>query len=197
MRKQLLSDKELITSYLQGNQQSLERLIERHKQKVYTSIYCMVKDQYLAEDIFQEAFIKVIEKLRNGKYNDEGKFVPWVMRIAYNLCMDYFRKVKRSAPIVTSDGDELFRDLEFEDTSLEDHMLREKLEGSLKGLIERLPEEQQQVVILRHFFNFSFNEVAERTNTPLNTCLGRMRYALINLRKMMEKEKLEPKYNLG
>ncbi len=190
MRTPLKTDQELLKSYLQGNEKDLEKLIQRYKNKVYTSIYCMVKDEFLAEDIFQETFIKVIDTLRSGKYNEEGKFAPWVLRIAYNLCMDYFRKVKRAPAIVTSDGDDLFKHLVFEETRLEDHVHLEKMEGKLKELIEQLPEEQKEVIILRHFFNFSFREVAERTNAPLNTCLGRMRYALINLRRMMEENNL-------
>jgi RNA polymerase sigma factor (sigma-70 family) len=190
MRTSNLSDQELINQYLTGNQLALERLILRHKNKVFTSIYLMVKDEFLAEDIFQETFIKVIDKLRNGKYNDEGKFAQWVSRVAYNLCMDYFRKVKRLPAIVTSEGDDLFSHLEFEEKPVEDFIEMERIEGKLKDLVEMLPEEQKEVVMLRHFFDFSFKEVSERTGAPLNTCLGRMRYALINLRKMMEEQNL-------
>lgn len=190
MRTPILSDQELIDSYLQGNEIALERLIHRHKDKVYTSIYCMVKDTYLAEDIFQETFIKAIDTLRTGKYNEEGKFAPWVMRIAYNLCIDHFRKVKRTPGIVTSAGDDIFKYMKFDETPHEEHVRVEHFESSLKELVEKLPEEQKEVVILRHFFNFSFKEVSDYTKAPLNTCLGRMRYALINLRKMMEEKYL-------
>ena len=186
MRTQLMSDQELVHQYLAGNELALERLIIRHKDKIYTSIYLMVRDEYLAEDIFQETFIKAIDTLRAGKYNEEGKFAPWVARIAYNLCIDHFRKVKRTPGIVTSEGDDIFKYMKFEETPVEEHMQVEKFEGKLKELIEKLPEEQKEVVILRHFFNFSFKEVSEYTKSPLNTCLGRMRYALINLRKLME-----------
>ncbi len=190
MRTQILSDQELVDQYLAGNEIALERLIHRHKDKVYTSIYCIVKDQYLAEDIFQETFIKAIDTLRSGKYNEEGKFAPWVMRIAYNLCIDHFRKLKRLPGVVTSEGDDIFKYMKFEETPMEEHMAVEKFEGKLKDLIEQLPEDQKEVVILRHFFNFSFREVSEYTKSPLNTCLGRMRYALINLRKMMEEQRI-------
>jgi RNA polymerase sigma-70 factor (ECF subfamily) len=190
MRTQILSDQELVDQYLAGNEIALERLIHRHKDKVYTSIYCIVKDQYLAEDIFQETFIKAIDTLRSGKYNEEGKFAPWVMRIAYNLCIDHFRKLKRLPGVVTSEGDDIFKYMKFEETPMEEHMAVEKFEGKLKDLIEQLPEDQKEVVILRHFFNFSFKEVSEYTKSPLNTCLGRMRYALINLRKMMEQQRI-------
>jgi RNA polymerase sigma-70 factor (ECF subfamily) len=190
MRTQILSDQELVDQYLAGNEIALERLIHRHKDKVYTSIYCIVKDQYLAEDIFQETFIKAIDTLRSGKYNEEGKFAPWVMRIAYNLCIDHFRKLKRLPGVVTSEGDDIFKYMKFEETPMEEHVAVEKFEGKLKDLIEQLPEDQKEVVILRHFFNFSFKEVSEYTKSPLNTCLGRMRYALINLRKMMEQQRI-------
>ncbi len=190
MRTPIMSDQELVNSYLQGNELALERLIQRHKEKVFTSIYCMVKDEFLAEDIFQETFIKAIDTLRSGKYNEEGKFAPWVMRIAYNLCIDYFRRVKRTPGVVTSSGDDVFKYMKFDETPVEQHVELEKFEGKLKELIEMLPEEQKEVVILRHFFNFSFKEVAEYTKSPLNTCLGRMRYALINLRRLMEEHKV-------
>lgn len=190
MRTQLLSDQELVNQYLAGNEFALERLIIRHKDKIYTSIYLMVKDDYLAEDIFQETFIKAIDYLRKGKYNDEGKFAPWVARIAYNLCIDHFRKLKRTPGIVTSEGDDIFKYMRFDETPIEEHIHVEKFEVKLKELIEHLPEEQKEVVILRHFFNFSFKEVSEYTQAPLNTCLGRMRYALINLRKLMEEHRV-------
>ena len=186
MRTQVMSDQELVDQYIAGNEIALERLIKRHKDKIFTSIYLMVKDEYLAEDIFQETFIKAIDTLRAGKYNEEGKFAPWVARIAYNLCIDHFRKLKRMPGIVTSEGDDIFKYMKFEETPIEEHVQLEKFEGKLKELIEQLPEEQKEVVILRHFFNFSFKEVSEYTKAPINTCLGRMRYALINLRKMME-----------
>lgn len=190
MRTQLMSDQELINQYLGGNELALERLIIRHKDKIYTSIYLMVKDEYLAEDIFQETFIKAIDTLRAGKYNEEGKFAPWVARIAYNLCIDHFRKLKRTPGIVTSEGDDIFMYMKFEETPVEEHIQLEKYEGKLKDLIEQLPEEQKEVVILRHFFNFSFKEVSDYTKSPMNTCLGRMRYALINLRRLMEEQKV-------
>jgi RNA polymerase sigma-70 factor (ECF subfamily) len=149
-----------------------------------------VKDTYLAEDLFQETFIKAIDTLRTGRYNEEGKFAPWVLRIAHNLCIDHFRKLKRTPGIVTSDGDDIFKYMRFEETAHEEHQQVERFETKLKELIEMLPEEQKEVVILRHFFNFSFKEVSDYTNSPLNTCLGRMRYALINLRKLMEEHKI-------
>jgi len=194
MRTQLMSDQDLVDQYLAGNELALERLISRHKDKIYTSIQLMVKDEFLAEDIFQETFIKAIDTLRAGKYNEEGKFAPWVARIAYNLCIDHFRKLKRLPGIVTSEGDDVFKYMKFDETPVEEYIQLERFEGKLKELIERLPEEQKEVVILRHFFNFSFKEVAEYTQSPINTCLGRMRYALINLRKLMEENNMVLKY---
>ena len=188
MRTQLMSDQELVDQYLAGNELAFERLILRHKDKIYTSIYIMVNDNFLDEDILQETFIKAIDTLRAGRYNEEGKFAPWVARIAYNLCIDHFRKLKRTPGIVTSEGDDVFKYMKFEETPLEEHVHLEKFETKLKELVEQLPEEQKEVVILRHFFNFSFREVSEYTKSPMNTCLGRMRYALINLRKLMEEQ---------
>jgi len=190
MRTQLLSDQELVNQYLAGNELALERLILRHKDRVYTALYMMLKDEYLAEDFFQETFIKAIETLRAGRYNDEGKFGPWLARIAYNMCIDHFRKIKRMPGVVNSGGDDIFKYMKFEETPIDEHIQLEHFEGKLKDLIDQLPEEQKEVVILRHFFNFSFKEVSEYTNSPINTCLGRMRYALIRLRKMMEEQNM-------
>jgi RNA polymerase sigma-70 factor (ECF subfamily) len=191
MRTPLVSDQELLKQYLSGSEPAFERLMIRHKDKVYTSIYMMVKDSYLAEDIFQETFIKVIDTLRSGKYNDEGKFIQWVMRIAYNMCIDYFRKVKRNPSIVTSDGDDIFKYLKFEETPADLHEEVMQGENKLKDIINLLPEEQKEVVMLRHYFDFSFKEIAEYTDVSINTSLGRMRYALINLRKLIEKHQLD------
>ena len=191
MRTTTVSDQELLKQYLAGNEPAFECLVARHKDKVYTSIYMMVKDSYLAEDIFQETYIKVIDTLRSGKYNDEGKFIQWVMRIAYNLCIDYFRRVKRGPGIVTSDGDDLFKYMKFDDVPQEVHLDVLHGENKLKSIIEMLPEEQKEVVMLRHYFDFSFKEIAEYSNVSINTSLGRMRYALINLRRLIEKHKVD------
>ena len=194
MRTPKLSDEELVSQYLAGNQLALERLILRHKNKLYTSIYLMVKDEFLAENIFQETFIKAIDSLQLGKYVDEGKFAPWIARISYNLCMDHFRRTKRLPAIVTSDGDDIFSHFEFEDTPVEEHLQLQDFEGQLKQLLEELPAEQREVIILRHYFDFSFREVADYTKSSINTCLARMRYGLINLRKLIEKNHLAVKY---
>lgn len=180
-----LSDQDLIHSYLQGHETGLQELIKRHKSKVYTSIYLLVKDQYLAEDIFQDTFIKVINTLRAGKYNEEGKFLPWVIRIAHNLVIDYFRKEKRTPLIATQEGFDIFSVIHILDENAEDRMIREQTHTDIRKLIEKLPEEQKEVLIMRHYGDLSFKEIADITEVSINTALGRMRYALNNLRKMM------------
>lgn len=193
MLQQLISDQELIDKYLSGNEQALEELIRRHKSKVYTSIYLLVKDSYLAEDIFQDTFVKVINTLRAGKYNEEGKFLPWVVRIAHNLVIDYFRKEKRTPTITNSEGFDIFTTIRFIDENAEDKMVREQSHSDLRKLIERLPEEQKEVLIMRHYGDLSFKEIADATNVSINTALGRMRYALNNLRKMMAQKEMSLK----
>ncbi|MEJ7560849.1 MAG: sigma-70 family RNA polymerase sigma factor [Pedobacter sp.] len=186
MKLQHYNDQDLIKLYLNGEESVLEELLRRHKSKIYTSIYLLVKDQYLAEDIFQDAFIKVINTLRSGKYNEEGKFLPWVMRIAHNLVIDYFRREKR-APIITSaDGTDVFNTLQFLEESAEDRILREQTHLDLRSMIRLLPEDQKEVLIMRHYADLSFKEIADLTGVSINTALGRMRYALSNLRKMMK-----------
>ncbi len=180
-----LSDQDLIHFYLEGHETGLQELIIRHKSKVYTSIYLLVKDQYLAEDIFQDTFIKVINTLRAGKYNEEGKFLPWVIRIAHNLVIDYFRKEKRTPLIATQEGFDIFSVIHILDENAEDRMIREQTHTDIRKLIEKLPEEQKEVLIMRHYGDLSFKEIADITEVSINTALGRMRYALNNLRKMM------------
>lgn len=180
-----ITDQELIRFYLSGKEESLSELITRHKTKIYTSIYLLVKDEYLAEDIFQDAFIKVIKTLRAGRYNEEGKFLPWVLRIAHNLVIDHFRKEKRSPMIVNSDGFDIFDVLGIHDESMEEKMIKEQTYSDLKSLIHLLPDEQKEVLIMRHYGDLSFKEIADLTNVSINTALGRMRYALNNLRKML------------
>lgn len=181
----MLSDKQLLGQYMSGNEAALETLISRHKEKIYTSILFLVKDHALAEDIFQDTFIKVIGTLRSGKYKEEGKFLPWVMRISYNLCIDHFRRQKRTPTITNSDGYDIFNVLKFADGSAEDDMIRDQTRKKVRKLIDQLPVEQREVVILRHYSELSFKEIAEMTNVSINTALGRMRYALINMRKMI------------
>jgi len=186
MKLQQYSDQELVKLYLTGNEAVLEELLKRHKSKIYTSIYLLVKDQYLAEDIFQDAFIKVINTLRSGRYNEEGKFLPWVMRIAHNLVIDYFRREKRAPVITSADGTDVFNLLQFQEESAEDKMLREQTHFDLRAMIHLLPDDQKEVLIMRHYADLSFKEIADLTDVSINTALGRMRYALNNLRKMMK-----------
>lgn len=191
MHKQLLSDQDLVQLYLNGHEAAFERLVMRHKDRVYTAIFMLVKDQCLAEDIFQETFIKAIDRLRAGKYQDEGKLLPWLLRISHNLCIDYFRKVKRSPSMIISENNDVFKTLQFDETPVDTHLDVVQSESRLKEIIEKLPPEQKEVVMLRHYFDFSFKEISEYTNVSINTSLGRMRYALINLRKMLEDSKVE------
>ena len=190
---QSMSDQDLVNQYLHGQESSLEELIRRHKSKIYTSIYLLVKDSYLAEDIFQDTFIKVINTLKAGKYNEEGKFLPWVIRIAHNLVIDHFRKEKRTPVVTTVEGFDIFEVLKFYDESAEDRIIREQTHRDLRELIHLLPSEQKEVLIMRHYGELSFKEISEITNVSINTALGRMRYALNNLRKMMISKELSLK----
>lgn len=180
------SDQELIQMYVGGHESGLEALLNRYKSKIYTSIYMKVKDEYLAEDIFQETFIKIINTLKSGKYNEEGKFLPWAIRIAHNMIVDFFRKAKRAPNIVNADGFDIFEVLEFSDESTESKMLKQQVDVDLKKMIQKLPDDQKEVLIMRHFCDMSFKDIAEITEVSINTALGRMRYALSNLRKMIE-----------
>ncbi|MBY0346666.1 MAG: sigma-70 family RNA polymerase sigma factor [Hydrotalea flava] len=181
---QQLLDNDLILSFQEGNQAALETLVNRHKEKIFTSILFMVKDKYLAEDLFQDVFIKIIDTLRSNRYNEEGKFIQWALRIAHNLCVDYFRKVKRG-PIISSDDKDVFDMLNLTNESADTSMIQSQTRQKLHDMLSHLPEEQREVIVLRHFADMSFKEIAQITNTSINTSLGRMRYGLINLRKMM------------
>ncbi len=180
------SDQELIQMYVGGQESGLEALLNRYKSKIYTSIYMKVKDEYLAEDIFQETFIKIINTLKSGKYNEESKIFPWAIRIAHNMIVDFFRKAKRAPNIVNADGFDIFEVLEFSDESAESKMLKQQVDVDLKKMIQKLPDDQKEVLIMRHFCDMSFKDIAEITEVSINTALGRMRYALSNLRKMIE-----------
>lgn len=187
MKKYSVSDSKLISQYKNGNEEAFELLLTRHKSRIFTSIYLIVKDQYIAEDLLQETFIKVVNTIKNGKYNEEGKFLPWVMRIAHNLSIDHFRKVKRYPTIVMEDGTNVFNTLEFSEESFETQQIRKETHKKLRNLIKELPATQKEVLIMRHYMQMSFQEIADATGVSINTALGRMRYALINLRKKMLK----------
>jgi RNA polymerase sigma-70 factor (ECF subfamily) len=190
---QLQSDQELIHQYISGEEAGLVELIRRYQTKIYTSIYLMVKDEALAEDIFQDTFIKVINTLKGGRYNEEGKFLPWVTRIAHNLVIDHFRREKRTPVVNTGEDFDIFDVLGEYDESTEERMVRDQTHKDLKVLIQRLPDEQKEVLIMRHYGDLSFKEIAEITDVSINTALGRMRYALNNLRKMMQTKELSLK----
>src|SRR6195952_6135942 len=179
------TDHELIHSFMDGDMNALETLVVRHKDKLYTSILFMVKDKYLAEDIFQDVLIKIIDTIRAGRYTDEGKFLPWAMRIAHNLCVDHFRKVKRTPTIKTKDDRDIFDVLNFSEEGADVKIMKNQSHNTVRKMLEFLPEDQREVIILRHFAELSFKEIATLTNCSINTALGRMRYGLINLRKMM------------
>lgn len=190
-RPHLASDQELIAQYLKGKEFALERLIHRHKDKVYTAIKMTLRDSVLAEDIFQNTFIKVIDNLRAGNYDEQGKFLPWVLRIAHNLCLDYFRKVKRSPKVVNNDGLDIFNVLKFSEAGADTKMEYQQYASKLRSLVDELPEEQREVVVMRHYLNFSFKEIAEMTGVSINTSLGRMRYGLLKLRKLIEEKQIQ------
>ncbi|MEL6988077.1 MAG: sigma-70 family RNA polymerase sigma factor [Bacteroidota bacterium] len=185
-----LSDQQLIVNYLEGNESAFEELLNRHKDKIYTSIYLFVKDQYQAEDIFQEVFIKIIDTLRKGKYNHEGKFVQWAMRISYNMCVDQFRRSKRRTKVSATETFDIFDVLESPEENMETAMINSQMHSKIRTLVDQLPAEQREVVILRHYADMSFKEIAALTRVSINTALGRMRYALINIRKMIEEKEV-------
>lgn len=182
------SDQELINLYLSGNHSCVETLIRRYKRKVFTYIYLNVKDKHLAEDLFQDTFIKVINTLRTGTYNDEGKFLPWVLRIAHNLVIDYYRKSNRIPLIENNDEYDIFNTIQIFDECIEEKMVTDQIHKDVKKLLDLLPDEQREVIVMRHFADMSFKDIAEQTNVSINTALGRMRYALINLRKLVKEK---------
>ncbi|MCO5235824.1 MAG: sigma-70 family RNA polymerase sigma factor [Chitinophagaceae bacterium] len=185
-----LPDQQLIHLFMSGDASALENLILRHKDKIYTSIFLLVKDKYLAEDIFQDVFIRVIDTIRSGRYTEEGKFLPWAMRIAHNLCVDHFRKVKRTPAIKTGDDRDIFEVLNFSEDGVDRRMMQRQSHNRVREMLDRLPEDQREVIILRHYAELSFKEIAALTNCSINTALGRMRYGLINLRKMMQEKQI-------
>lgn len=179
-------DSELIAQYRNGSEVAFDLLVDRYKTKVYTTIFLIVKDQEIAEDLLQDVFVKVIQTLNSDKYQEEGKFQPWLMRIAHNLAIDHFRKAKRYPTIILEDGSNVFNSLKFADHSIEDLKVKEETISMVKKMIEDLPEAQKEVLIMRHYMDMSFQEIADKTGVSINTALGRMRYALIHLRKKMQ-----------
>ena len=191
MKLQQFSDQDLVKRFIQGDQPSIEVLITRHKNKVFTYIILIVKNQSLAEDIFQDTFIKVIKSLKEGKYKDNGKFVSWVIRIAHNLTIDHFRKEKQINTYSNEDYEaDIFNSKKLSESTVEDIMVETQIIKEVRLLIDELPDDQKQVILLRHYGGLSFKEIADQTDVSINTALGRMRYALINLRKLIEQKNL-------
>jgi RNA polymerase sigma factor (sigma-70 family) len=186
-----ISDYELITRFIKGEQSCFEHLIRRHKNKVFAYISLYIRDQALAEDIFQDTFLKVIQSVKTGKYADNGKFISWVMRIAHNLIIDHFRRIKQLNTISNDDYDsDIFNSRKLTEDNVEDTMIKRQIQKDIRKMITQLPDDQREVVILRHYADLSFKEIADITGVSINTALGRMRYALINLRRIMEENKI-------
>lgn len=187
-----IKDHELVKEFIEsGEHKCIEELISRHKNRIFTYILLIVKDQQLAEDVFQDTFIKVIKSLRRGKYQEKGIFVSWVLRIAHNLIIDFFRKEKHLKTYSNDSYEtDIFNSKRFSEATIEDTMIEEQISEDLRKLIMELPADQRQVILLRHYAGLSFKEIAEQTNVSINTALGRMRYALINLRKLISQKKL-------
>ena len=184
------TDNQLVLSFQEGNNNALEVLVNRHKDKIFTSINILVKDKYLAEDLFQDVFIKIIDTLRNNRYNEEGKFLPWALRIAHNLCVDHFRKVKRTPTIMTSDERDIFEVINVAEDGADRNIIRNQSHDRVRAILDMLPDDQREVVVLRHYADLSFKEIAEMTNCSINTALGRMRYGLLNMRKLMAEKQI-------
>jgi RNA polymerase sigma-70 factor (ECF subfamily) len=186
----LASDNQLVKLFKEGKNEALEALVNRHKDNLFTSIQILVKDTYLAEELFQDTFIKIIDTLRNDRYNEEGKFLPWAMRIAHNLCIDHIRKVKRTLTITTSDDRDIFEVINVMESGADSPMIKEQTQDCMRRLLDMLHEHQREVIVLRHYADLSFKEIAKMTDCSINTALGRMRYSLLNLRKLMEEQQL-------
>ncbi len=191
MKVQNLEDHVLVKQFIAGDQNSIEILVNRHKKRVYTYILLIVKNSQLAEDIFQDTFIKVIKSLRKGKYQDKGKFVSWVLRIAHNLVIDYYRKQKYQNTVSNDDTDyDLLNSKSLAEDNIEDVLVHNQIMQHVRVLVDHLPDDQRNVVYLRHYCGLSFKEIADQTGVSINTALGRMRYALINMRRMIEEKKM-------
>lgn len=197
--QQFVDDHKLVNQYINGEESALASLIQRHKRRVFSYITLTVKDKALAEDIFQDTFIKVINTLKKGQYNEEGKFLPWVLRISHNLIVDSFRRDRRMPTISGGTNDEgeefdIFSVLGMKDKTIEQEIIQGQVRKDIRKLIELLPLEQREVLMMRHYYDMSFKEISEQTNVSINTALGRMRYALINLRKMIEEKDIVVSY---
>lgn len=190
MQHQLIPDATLVSNYIKGHESALETLIVRHKQKIYSFIYSKVYDKDVAEDIFQDTFIKVINTLKRGAYNEEGKFLPWVMRIAHNLVIDFFRKNNRMPKFDNTGEFSIFSVLSDSSLNAEKSIIKNQVESDVRRLVDELPDDQKEVLLMRIYKEMSFKEISDKTGVSINTALGRMRYALINLRKIIEKHNI-------
>ena len=190
MKKSKSTDAVLVTAYLQGDESALSTLITRHKQRIYSFIYSKVFDRDVAEDVFQDTFIKVINSLKRGKYNEEGKFLPWVMRISHNLVIDHFRKNNRMPKFENNTDFNIFSVLSDNSLNAENTMIKGQVASDVRRLVEELPDDQKQVLLMRIYKDMSFKEISQQTGVSINTALGRMRYALINLRKVIDKHNI-------
>jgi RNA polymerase sigma-70 factor (ECF subfamily) len=191
MKMEAMDERQLIREFLGGNPSALQTLIERYQSRVYSYIFVMVKDKQLADDLFQDTFVKVINTLKSGSYNDEGKFIQWVMRIAHNLVIDFFRRQKKlNLAEVAGDHYNILDTLRVTDPGIEDRLVTEQIYSDIKKLLEYLPKEQKEVIQMRCYAGMSFKDIAEQTDVSINTALGRMRYALINLRKLVKEKNI-------
>jgi RNA polymerase sigma-70 factor (ECF subfamily) len=193
--QQFVDDQELVNRYIKGEESALSTLIQRHKRRIFSYIMLTVKDKAVAQDIFQDTFFKVINTLKKGQYNEEGKFLPWVLRISHNLIIDSFRRDKRMPTISGGKNEEgedfdIFSVIPMEDKNAEQSIVQGQIRKDIRKLVEMLPAEQREVLMMRHYYDMSFKEISEQTNVSINTALGRMRYALINLRKMIEEKEI-------
>ena len=191
MNVQALSDQVLLNHYLSGDQSAISKLIERHSRRVRDYINMMVKDRDVAEDIFQETFIKAVRVIDDGRYTDNGKFLSWILRIAHNQVIDHFRAQRQNKTVTEAEaGSDVLGSLRFAERNVEDAMVSEQIERDVRALVELLPSEQREVVMMRYFAGLSFKDIAEQTDVSINTALGRMRYALINLRRMIKEKNM-------
>ncbi len=196
MKQNAINDSTLVLLYKSGDEKAFEELVNRYKTKIFTTILLIVKDHYIAEDLLQDTFVKAIKTIKAGKYNEQGKFLPWITRIAHNLAIDYFRKERRYPTVILEEGTNLLNTLNFSEDSVETAQIKKETYSRLRVLIQKLPEKQREVLIMRHYAEMSFQEIANATDVSVNTALGRMRYALINLRKQMKKHKLSYDKNI-
>ncbi len=186
MKDATLTDAQLVAQYKNGDEKAFNTLLERYKSRVFTTIYLIVRDKCVAEDLMQDSFIKAIDRIQNGTYNETGKFGPWIVRIGHNLAIDYFRRQKRYPMVTTEDGTGVFNTVEFTEASIEASKIKEDTHTKLREMIQNLPPAQKEVLIMRHYAEMSFQDIANQTGVSINTALGRMRYALINLRKQLK-----------